>query len=279
MISAKAYAKINIFLNVTRKREDGYHDIETLFSRVNLYDVLTIEKSQSFNICVNNQDIPAGRDNIIYKVYTLLQEESGNKLQGVNVKLIKNIPSGAGLGGGSSNAATFLNLVDKLFSLNLTLKVKHEILARVGSDTCFFLYDKPMLGTGRGEILRDAPKLPGFYVLLVKPDISISTKEIYQNLKLELTRKREVFRMPHLLSFYDVLKIMNNDLEPVAMDRYTVLNNIKREIESSGSLKAMLSGSGATVYGVYNSANILDNAYLYFRRKYPGFFVHKTSII
>jgi len=279
MISAKAYAKINIFLNVTRKREDGYHDIETLFSRVNLYDVLTIEKSQSFNICVNNQDIPAGRDNIIYKVYTLLQEESGNKLQGVNVKLIKNIPSGAGLGGGSSNAATFLNLVDKLFSLNLTLKVKHEILARVGSDTCFFLYDKPMLGTGRGEILRDAPKLPGFYVLLVKPDISISTKEIYQNLKLELTRKREVFRMPHLLSFYDVLKIMNNDLEPVAMDRYTVLNNIKREIESSGSLKAMLSGSGATVYGVYNSANILDNAYLYFRRKYSGFFVHKTSII
>ncbi|MBZ4672825.1 MAG: 4-diphosphocytidyl-2-C-methyl-D-erythritolkinase [Deferribacteraceae bacterium] len=279
IITSKSYAKINIFLNVLNKRDDGFHNIETLFSKIDLYDLLVAQRADEFSITVNDESIPTGESNIIYKVYNTLQKKLNINLPGVKVKLIKNIPSGAGLGGGSSNAATFLNILDELFSLNLTLDLKLSILSQVGSDTCFFLYDKPMIGKGRGEILDDAPGLPFMYILLVKPNIFVSTAEIYQNLKLKLTSNKEVFRMRHILSLQDVLKIMNNDLENVAMSRYRLLQTVKEEIINSGALKAMLSGSGATVFGIFNSSSLLDKAYNYFRNRYPDYFIYRTNNI
>jgi len=279
IITSKSYAKINIFLNVLNKRDDGFHNIETLFSKIDLYDLLVAQRADEFSITVNDESIPTGESNIIYKVYNTLQKKLNINLPGVKVKLIKNIPSGAGLGGGSSNAATFLNILDELFSLNLTLDLKLSILSQVGSDTCFFLYDKPMIGKGRGEILDDAPTLPFMYILLVKPNIFVSTAEIYQNLKLKLTSNKEVFRMRHILSLQDVLKIMNNDLENVAMSRYRLLQTVKEEIINSGALKAMLSGSGATVFGIFNSSSLLDKAYNYFRNRYPDYFIYRTNNI
>lgn len=279
IITSKSYAKINIFLNVLNRRKDGFHDIETLFSKIDLYDFLVVQKADNFSISVNDKNIPSDENNIIYKVYNILQKKLNLQLPGVNVKLIKNIPSGAGLGGGSSNAATFLNILNEMFSLNLTPDVKLDILSQVGSDTCFFLYDNPMIGKGRGEILTEAPTIPFMHILLVKPNIFVSTAEIYQNLKLKLTSNKEVFRMRHILSLQDVLKIMNNDLESVAMSRYRLLQTVKEEIINSGALKAMLSGSGATVFGIFNSSSFLDKAYNYFTRKYPKYFIYKTNNI
>jgi len=279
IITSKSYAKINIFLNVLNRRKDGFHDIETLFSKIDLYDFLVVQKADNFSISVNDKNIPSDENNIIYKVYNILQKKLNLQLPGVNVKLIKNIPSGAGLGGGSSNAATFLNILNEMFSLNLTPDVKLDILSQVGSDTCFFLYDNPMIGKGRGEILTEAPTIPFMHILLVKPNIFVSTAEIYQNLKLKLTSNKEVFRMRHILSLQDVLKIMNNDLESVAMSRYRLLQTVKEEIINSGALKAMLSGSGATVFGIFNSSSFLDKAYNYFTRKYPNYFIYKTNNI
>jgi len=279
IITSKSYAKINFFLNVLNKRKDGFHDIETLFSKIDLYDFLVVQKADKFSISVNDKNIPSDENNIIYKVYNTLQKNLNIKFPGVNVKLIKNIPSGAGLGGGSSNAATFLNILNEMFSLNLTTDVKLDILSQVGSDTCFFLYDNPMIGKGRGEILTEAPMIPFMHILLVKPNIFVSTAEIYQNLKLKLTSNKEVFRMRHILSLQDVLKIMNNDLENVAMSRYRLLQTVKEEIINSGALKAMLSGSGATVFGIFNSSSFLDKAYNYFKRKYPHYFIYKTNNI
>ncbi|UOD35180.1 4-(cytidine 5'-diphospho)-2-C-methyl-D-erythritol kinase [Deferribacteraceae bacterium V6Fe1] len=279
IVTSKSYAKINIFLNVLNKRGDGFHDIETLFSKIDLYDLLVVREADKFSITVNDGNIPSDENNIIHKVYNTVQKNLNIKLPGVKVKLVKNIPSGAGLGGGSSNAATFLNMLDDIFSLNLTFDLKLNILSQVGSDTCFFLYDKPMIGKGRGEILTEAPVLPFMHILLVKPNIFVSTAEIYQNLKLKLTSNKEVFRMRHILSLQDVLKIMNNDLENVAMSRYRLLQTIKEEIIISGALKAMLSGSGATVFGIFNSSLLLDKAYNYFRSRYPEYFIYKTNNI
>lgn len=276
IIASKSYAKINIFLKVLNKREDGFHNIETLFTKIDLCDLLVVQKANKFSIIVNDKNVPSDENNIIYKVYSTLQKNLNTKLPKVQVKLIKNIPSGAGLGGGSSNAATFLNILDEMFSLNLTSDMKLNILSQVGSDTCFFIYDKPMIGSGRGEILTEAPLLPFMYILLVKPNISISTAEIYQNLKLKLTSKKEVFRMRHILSLQDVLKIMNNDLEEVAMSKYRQIQVVKEEFNNLGALKAMLSGSGATVIGIFNSSLLLNKAFDYFRVKYPEYFIYKA---
>lgn len=276
IITSKSYAKINIFLNVLNKREDGFHNIETLFTKIDLYDLLVVEKADKFSITVNDKNVPSDENNIIYKVYNTVQKKLNINLPKVQVKLIKNIPSGAGLGGGSSNAATFLNILNEMFSLNLTSDMKLNILSQVGSDTCFFIYDKPMIGSGRGEILTEAPVLPFMYILLVKPNIFISTAEIYQNLKLKLTSKKEVFRMRHILNLQDVLEIMNNDLEEVAMSRYRQLQVVKQELNNLGALKAMLSGSGATVFGIFNSSLLLNKAFDYFRVKYPEYFIYKA---
>jgi 4-diphosphocytidyl-2-C-methyl-D-erythritol kinase len=274
----KSFAKINVFLDVLKKRDDGFHEISTLFTRIGLYDLISVEKSKSFNIFVNKKFIPNNEENIVYKTYEKLSLVI-NQLPNINVHIFKNIPIGAGLGGGSSNAATFLNLVDKLLTLNLSYETKHSILSKVGSDTCFFLHDKPMLGRGRGEVLERVGELPFLYILLVKPNIFISTKEIYENLNLPLTNRKEIFKMRPTLSFHDVLKVMNNDLEMPAFSIYKELAFIKEKLKINGALKAMLSGSGATVFGVFNSNFYLNHAYLYFKKNFPNYFVYKTTNI
>lgn len=274
----KSFAKINLFLHVLKKREDGFHEIRTLFTKINLYDFIVVEKSKKFKIFVNNSYVPNNEENIVAKTYEKLSSVVYG-LPNFKIDIFKNIPTGAGLGGGSSNAATFLNIVDSYLSLNLPYEIKHKILSEIGSDTCYFLHNTPMLGLGRGEKLEYVGSLPSFYILLVKPDFSVSTKEIYGEFNLLLTKRREIFRIQPNLKLVDVLKMMNNDLESAAFSIYKELVFIKEDLKKLGALEAMLSGSGATLFGVFNSKFYLDKAFLYFKKKFPHYFVYKTTNI
>jgi len=140
----RSYAKINLFLKILNKRKDGFHNIESLMTPINLFDLLKVKKSKQFRITCNDKNIPVDENNIITKTFALIRKKYNMDLL-VDVSLYKNIPSGAGLGGGSSNAAAFLQIIDKLFKLNMSFDEKIEIMSEVGSDTVFFLYNHPLL--------------------------------------------------------------------------------------------------------------------------------------
>jgi 4-diphosphocytidyl-2-C-methyl-D-erythritol kinase len=277
-LSEKSYAKINLYLQILDKRPDGYHNLNTLFSKIDLYDVISIQESDNFSISCNDTSIPVDNKNIIWKVKDLIEKEKQIKIN-LDVKLDKKIPSGGGLGGGSSNAATFLKLVDKFYNMNLGIEKMSDILSMVGSDTVFFLYDKPMIGLSRGEILVKAPPIPKLDLLIINPGIFISTGQVFKDNNLRLTAKKEVIRMRQLLTLDELVNIMINDLERPVFTRFKIISELKDEIESYGAIKAMMSGSGSTLFGIFKDKDKLEFAYNYFENKYKDFFVMKTNTI
>ncbi len=278
MLTSKSYAKINLFLQILNKRPDGFHDLNTLFAKINLFDEINITASNKFSIETNKPEIPSGESNIIYKVKNILEKEYGLKCP-VKVYLKKNIPVGGGLGGGSGNAATFLNAIDSFCNFSLDFETKKHILSKVGSDTVFFLYDKPMIGTSRGEILTPAPDIPKLNLLIVNPNIFVSTKEIFQDKNLRLTPKKEVIRMRQPSGLEDLCRIMRNDLELPVFLKFPKIKKLKEIMEEAGAIKAMMSGSGSTVFGVFNSCENALNAGEIFIKKFPKYFVKTVTTL
>lgn len=275
MITGKSFGKINLFLKVTGKRDDGYHNICTLFSRISVFDLVCIEKSERFNIVVNREEIPTDENNIVFKVWK--QIKNMRKLNdNLSVRLFKNIPSGAGLGGGSSNAATFLNLADTYLGLKLSFDERLKIMANVGSDTCFFLYDRPMIGISRGERLSYVPVLPQMKLLIVKPDFSISTEKIYKSEFLRLTPDFSQPSEESLKDFNALTTLMENDLETPAFRLCPSVEYIKTEMLNLGAVKSLMSGSGSSVFGVFQTDFCLEKAFAYFRNRYSKYFVAKS---
>jgi len=169
---------------------------------------------------------------------------------------------GAGLGGGSSNAATFLNLVDQFFSLRMSFDKKYEILSRVGSDTVFFLKDaQTVIARGRGELLESGPSIPHLNLLLVKPPFPVSTKEAYGGVKLRLTNSVLMDKMTAFLTYPILLGMLENDFESSVFRTYSELSFIKELLIRFGADAALMSGSGSTMYGVFSSKNLLNRAY------------------
>ncbi|TYB34104.1 MAG: 4-(cytidine 5'-diphospho)-2-C-methyl-D-erythritol kinase [Flexistipes sinusarabici] len=274
----RSYAKINLFLKIRNKRQDGFHNIETLMTPINLFDLLKVKKSKEFCITCNDKNIPVDENNIISKTFALIQKKY-NPDRLVDVSLYKNIPSGAGLGGGSSNAAAFLQITDKLFGLNMGFDEKIEIMSEVGSDTVFFLYNQPAFVRGRGEIVDKTAVLPSFYILLVKPPVTVSTSGIYSDKNLTLTPYNPVSNMHPVLNYGDVLDSMDNGLQNVVFERHPETGMIKEKMLALNADAALLSGSGATVYGIYSSKKYLNKAYDYFKMFGRNNFVYKTENI
>lgn len=274
-VSEKSYAKINLFLQILGKREDGFHDLNTLFTKIDLYDTLTIRPSEQFSITCSNNDVPADESNIVWKIKDIVEERYGIQCN-IQVHIDKLIPMGGGLGGGSSNAATFLKMLNRYFNLGMTMGEKTDILASVGSDTVFFLYDQPMLGTSRGEILESVPPLPNLNLLIVNPSIFVSTGQIFGDKNLRLTAFGEVIRMRLPLTLNDLVKVMSNDLETPVFKKFPLIKEIKEILEGKGAVKAMMSGSGSTLFGIFNDKDKLNEVYKYFTETYPDFFVTKT---
>lgn len=243
-------AKINIGLNIISKRDDGYHNIETIFYPIKLCDRIIFLEDKTFSIECNEASIPVDENNLIYKARNILSEATGKEIN-VKVKLEKNIPSFAGLGGGSSNAATTLIALNEILDLHLSENDLIELASKIGSDVPFFILNKPTFAEGRGEILFPLPELILDYkILIVIPEIKISTAWAYSNFKN--TQKKIDLRLIRTAEDFDKYKEqISNDFEAIVFPSFPIIENIKTELKKSGSIFSLLSGSGSAVYGFF----------------------------
>lgn len=276
-LTIKCPAKVNLFLHITGKRADGYHDLYTLFYPVSLCDTLTIEKSSNTILTCSNADIPTDSSNIILKTHNILKSQYNFK-DNYKIHLEKNIPFGAGLGGGSSNAAKYLLAVNKLSELNLTYDDMKNIMSQVGSDTVFFLHNEPMTASGRGEILEKAPLLPPLYFIIINPNIFVSTKEIYSSPYLSYSKINPANKLKKMYTFEELKSIMVNDMENVVFKLHSEVAEIVDFLNINSYGKALMSGSGSTVFAVYDNEVERDNAFIKAKDKYKSYFIKKAAV-
>lgn len=255
MLTLKAPAKINWFLNVLSRRNDGYHEIESIIQKICLYDVISFKSSEDL-ILKTDLQIPT-EQNLAYKAAVLLKKECGIPA-GAEIRLKKGIPVAAGLGGGSSDAASTLLGLNRLWSLELSCNELNMFAERLGSDVPFFLNGPLAFVSGRGEIVTDYRPVKSANILLVKPHVSVSTRWAYENLKLT---KRTARVNNNRLFIHAVRKVelqesssFHNDLESVAIKIFPVIADIKERMLGEGSILSMMSGSGPTIFGVFDSA-------------------------
>ncbi len=254
----RAYAKINLYLNILNKRKDGYHNLKSIFDFINLYDDITVRKANCFKLICNDKSLE-NEDNIIYKTYLLLKAKYPI-IKGVKVTLEKRIPKEAGLAGGSSDAATFIDLVRQLYDLNISEPEIKELTSKIGADVLPCYYQKTSLVSGFGnevEIIKNNLK---YYLVVIKPNLNCSTKEMYQLLdKKKRTERKTINQLMSALekgSVKGVAKYLYNDFEKVVD-----IKEIKEHLIVCGALNALMSGSGSSVFGIFDSYHNAQNAY------------------
>jgi 4-diphosphocytidyl-2-C-methyl-D-erythritol kinase len=245
--------KINLGLYITEKRDDGFHNLETCFYPVPFSDILEIIPGAEFAFSSSGLSIPGNSsDNLCVKAYQLLKDKFN--LPHVRIHLHKVIPTGAGLGGGSADAAYTLRLLNNIFSLDLAKEMLMEYAAQLGSDCSFFINDEAMIGTGRGEILNPCSiDLAGKYLVLVKPDIHVSTAEAYRG----ITSSKYYGRLKETIEHVPVGEWrgnLRNDFEESVFRRYPFIGELRDELYQLGAMYACMSGSGSTVAGLFDKA-------------------------
>jgi len=256
-IKFKTPAKVNLGLHIHRKRMDGFHELETILQMVSLYDEIVLEPlSEGIELECDTPGIPKDGTNLAFKAALLLMESCQVKDRGVRIQLKKHIPAGAGLGGGSGNAAGVLMGLNRLWDLNMRLEKLSVLSSALGTDVPFFLTSPCALGACRGDQLEILEPHSKFQVLLVFPGFPIETPWVYQNLKLKLTkRENNISIWRKNLSLSDIAGLgsqLYNDLEPVVIQRFPEIQIIKNELWAQGALGVLLSGSGSTVYGIFD---------------------------
>jgi 4-diphosphocytidyl-2-C-methyl-D-erythritol kinase len=250
--------KINIGLYVTSKRADGYHSLESLFFPVPWYDVLEVVHQSDEGITWSSSGLPIqgdSNDNLCVKAYRLMQERHG--ITGVQAHLHKLIPMGAGLGGGSSNAAFMLKALNSLFALQLSEPVLESYAAELGSDCPFFVRNRPAFVTGRGEILQPSSlSLSGLHIVLLHPKVHISTAQAFQRLTPRPAPYclQDLAALPHT----EWQQRVSNDFEPAMFSDHPSVAALKETLIAHGAFYASMSGSGSTVYGLFHSPPSLE---------------------
>ncbi|MDI6604744.1 MAG: 4-(cytidine 5'-diphospho)-2-C-methyl-D-erythritol kinase [Thermoanaerobacteraceae bacterium] len=274
----KSYAKINLSLDVLGRRADGYHLVSMVMQSVNLYDMLVFEKSDNLSINCNNKDIPLDENNLIMKAALILKDKYGGS--GAEIFLNKKIPIAAGLAGGSSNAAATLHALNKLWKLNLNKKDLKEIALLLGADVPFFIEGGTKLSEGIGERLKDL-KAPKMSVLIVNPAINISTAEVYKRYDdLNIINNNYTKKMIKAINsgnIYNIAEKLGNDLERVTINMYPVIEKIKTDMAELGAIGTLMSGSGSTVFGIFDEDKLLQNAEKEFNKR--GFFAYIANTI
>lgn len=265
-ISLKALAKINLGLDVLGKREDGYHEVRMVMQTIHLYDRVEIKKTRSPHIHVetNLYYLPVNEDNLVYRAAKLMKDEFQIK-EGVRIVLQKFIPVAAGLAGGSSDAAAVLVGMNRIFNLGLKQNKLMELGLKIGADVPFCIMRGTALAEGIGEKLTALPPMPKCPVLIAKPAISVSTKAVYEDLKLydgmehpDIDGVMEGIQQKDLKG---VASHMGNILETVTIPMYPVIEDIKKLMLENGALNAMMSGSGPTVFGLFPNEKEIRRAY------------------
>ena len=267
-------AKVNIGLKVLKKREDGYHDIVTVFQEINLFDIISIsKKSKGCDFNSNATWLMNDKTNLCVIAYEAMKKKFD--IDGVDIDLTKNIPKGSGLGGGSSNAASIMKGIRELYSLNISDKGLEDIASQIGADVPFFIRGSIQLGEGIGDRLTPLKiNISGKYLIII-PDTEIDTSWAYSKFKNDLDSSILPINFASLSNektiSLDKLQFFENDFESIVVPTYPEIGKIKEALHALGAGFASLSGSGSTVFGIFNDDVSLDKALSYFSPKYKTF--------
>ncbi len=278
MFFERCPAKINLFLKLTGRRADGYHDLESLFAFLDLADELSVVKGDKFKLEIGGEFAQKidPQNNLLTKILDFFVAEFGIE-KNLQIKIVKNIPVSAGLGGGSSDAAYFLHALNQIFALNLSVADLQKISLNFGSDIAFLLQKKAAIVKGRGEEIVEFPEFKPIPALLINPKIAVSTKEIFAafdgNFSAKIS-KDELLRK-------DVFELLNfsNDMEKPAIAALPLIAEILQNLRNQNAKVAKMSGSGASCFGIFADENSLDLANDFFAKNFPNFFVRKVKIL
>lgn len=254
-----APAKVNAFLQVTNRRSDGYHEIRTLFVPVSLYDIIEIEfRAGEINVVSTDSLAPSDETNLAARAARSFFDKTGIS-SGLDIKIEKNIPVAAGLGGGSSDAASVLKGLNSFFKEPLTLDELCSLALKIGADVPFFVHGRPSYAEGVGEILSPAGSLVPYELLIVNPGVPLSTAMVYKKLNLGLTKCKKENKYPALNQGpCDIKNILSNDLETPALELCPVIGEVKKTLSDLGSDGVLMSGSGPSVFGIFTDADRAD---------------------
>lgn len=258
MVIRKAYAKINLGLDVKRRLPNGYHEVKMIMQTVDLFDVLTFSEREDTQIVIHSDsgEIPCNEDNLIYKAAMKLRERTGIE-RGISVEIQKRIPVAAGMAGGSSDAAATLLGLNELLGCGLTQEELERIGVTIGADVPYCIKGGTALSEGIGEVLTSLPTPPDAVLLIAKPDISVSTKFVYENLHADqLVSHPDIDGMVEAIrnqNLKGICERMENVLETVTIREYPVISRIKDGMKQGGAVNALMSGSGPTVFGIFHT--------------------------
>lgn len=267
-LTNKAYAKLNLALQVLNKRDDGFHNINTIFSCINLYDEITINTSEQLNVICNvDLGIPQ-EENLVYKAAKLFYDSNLVDTP-IKIQINKHIPFGGGLGGGSSDAACTLLMINEYFDLNLDYNILHNFACKLGSDVPFFLKNGTAVGESRGEKLKYLDFKLNSYVLIINPLIHISTPFAYKALNRTILAAPKINHEEYLSNNIENWKNhFFNDFEDVVFELHPEIKMIKEKLYEFGSIFALMSGSGSTVFGLFDSLEKAESA----RKSFENYF-------
>lgn len=275
MITKKAHAKLNLSLDVTGKRENGYHDIKTLMVMTDLYDEMKFSKSDKLEI-LGDFDFDM-KENFIYKAYLALRDYVAKDLP-FKVEIEKNIPMAGGLAGGTSNGAGTFYALNDLYDLKIPKKDLIKLSSSLGADFTYMMTGGTKLASGIGEILEEVRQIELDNVLVVNPGYGVSTKEVYESIKIEEKRIDfdEVLQALYDLDIKRLNKVLENKMEDVVFEKHRDLLEIKNKMREFNSA-SLMSGSGATIFGIFENKNDLEDAYRYFKKTYDKTFKLKVG--
>ncbi len=277
MIIEQAYAKINIGLNIIEKRQDGFHNIDTIMQTVSLYDEIHLEKAAGIYIYCSDSDIPANEYNTAYKAAVAFFKKAGlSPLEtGVCISIEKNIPVQSGLGGGSSDAAAVLRGLNNLYCTNFGISILEELALVIGSDVPFCISGGTQRAEGKGEILTDLPLFNGFYAVIIMPDEVVNTAHAYSLYsKTGKSFHPNIDDIAGAISKRDLAKLgkaIGNTFEGLVFPKKQKIEKAKHDILDTGAPVALMTGSGAAVYGIYSSFEEANSAYFKLRKQYHSY--------
>lgn len=263
--SIKAYAKINLGLDVVRRLENGYHEVKMIMQNVSICDELTLTKTPAgITMTTDSAELPTDENNLVYKAAKLLLTEY-DITEGVRIHLCKNIPIAAGMAGGSTDAAAVMKGINELFGLNLPLARLMELGVRIGADVPYCIMGGTALAEGIGEVLTALPPMPGCHILVAKPDINVSTKFVYEHLDAAgVAHHPDIDGMRtaiHDGNLQGILERMENVLETVTIPAHPIIDTIKNRMLELGAGGSLMSGSGPTVFGIYTDETTAKEAF------------------
>ena len=259
-------AKVNLRLEILKKREDGYHEIRTLFQKIGLFDhiVISLKEEKGIEITTNCSELPVDQGNLVFKVSQVLIRRSGYQ-GGISIHIDKRIPLGAGLGGGSSNAAVTLKGLNELLEMGLSCEEMKAMGLQVGADVPFFFLEGAAIGTGIGERLKEV-SLPALWYVLIYPNFEVSTRWAYKNVRL--TKRKFRLKIQEFLTTPEgISRILLNDLEEVVSRTFPQIDLMKKILISEGALGSLMTGSGPTVFGIFREREDAGRAYRKTKRR------------